>query len=150
MPVSVTEAWPGAAYQGAVPAAVGRWRTRQHRAGRAGILVPRPSGARPPSDRYQAVQGNRPHSPVTKALLRGRFEGGRRGRFERRVGDLLDPLGPDEAELVARCLGNVLVILAVARRQDDRREPGAGGGDDLLLDAADRQHETAQADLAGH
>ena len=39
----------------------------------------------------------------------------------------------------------------VARRQHDALDAGrACRGDDLLLDAADRQHQPAQADLAGH
>src|SRR5216683_7321102 len=82
--------------------------------------------------------------------LRRRFENGcrHRGGFERRVDDLLDPLGPDEAQPAARRLRDVLVILAVAFRQDHHLEPGARRGNDLFLDAADRQYQASEADLA--
>ena len=42
------------------------------------------------------------------------------------------------------------MILFVARRQDHALEPSPRGGDCLFLDAADRQYQAAQADLAGH
>src|SRR6516225_11735650 len=70
--------------------------------------------------------------------------------FERRLGDLLCPLRPEKAQAVACAFWDIAIVLAVARRENDRREPGTGGGDDLFLDAADWQHEAAQADFAGH
>src|ERR1700716_2167669 len=131
MLVSVTGAAGGAGtpHEGAVSAAVGRWRKCQHRAGRPVVFLYRRGGARPPFPRHQAIQGNRARAALTGIssfraprngelgmtskggepidLLRRRFECRcRRDRFERRLSDLLDPLGPDEAEFAARRLGN--------------------------------------------
>ena len=71
-----------------------------------------------------------------------RLPGKRRGE---RVVDVLDP---DEGELLARVGRDVLEVAAVARRQHHGGDAGAQRGQHLLLDAADRQHEPAQADLA--
>src|SRR3977135_4154675 len=67
MPVSVTGAAGGAGtpHEGAVSAAVGRWRKYQQRAGRPGVFLYRRGGARPPFHRHQAVQGNRARAALT-------------------------------------------------------------------------------------
>src|SRR5690606_17121801 len=71
-------------------------------------------------------------------------------RLQRRVDRLVDALEPDELEALA-CVGrDLLEVAPVARRQHHTLDAGGGGGDDLLLDAAHRQHEAAQADLARH
>ena len=46
--------------------------------------------------------------------------------------------------------GHVGDVLFVLHRHDDRAHAGAMRGEQLLADAADRQHEAAQRDLAGH
>src|SRR6185369_8515833 len=69
---------------------------------------------------------------------------------DRGVHRVLDALEPDELDVLARLLGDVLEVLAVARGQHDRRQAGPDRGDHLLFDAADRQHQATQADLARH
>src|SRR5262249_1388717 len=59
-------------------------------------------------------------------------------------------LEPHEFELAAHLVGNVVEVLAITRREHHALEAGARGGDHLLLDAADGEHQAAQADLAGH
>ena len=57
---------------------------------------------------------------------------------------------PDELNLPAGALGDFLKIPAVARWQNDTADCGAHCDGHLLLDAADRQDEPTQADLASH
>ena len=49
----------------------------------------------------------------------------RRRVLQRRGDRVVDPLQPDELQLVARILGDVVVVLAVARRQHHACKPGA-------------------------
>src|SRR5580765_1766737 len=63
---------------------------------------------------------------------------------------VLDAVEEHELELVARFLRHVLEVLLVAPRQHHRLDAGAQRGESLLLDPADRQHQPAQRDLAGH
>src|SRR5690606_11732949 len=67
------------------------------------------------------------------------------GRFQ----GVVDVLQPDELELLASRFGDFFQVAAVARRHEHGLDPGPGGGGGLLLDATDRQHLAAQADLAG-
>src|SRR6516165_2870947 len=91
-----------------------------------------------------------------KLSLRARKLRHRAGRgvgflwFERGGDCLLDAFEPDELDLFPRDFRNVVVVLAVARRQHDPLDAGAVRADHLLLDAADREHQPAQADFAGH
>ena len=63
---------------------------------------------------------------------------------------VVDALQPHELQPLLRGLGNLLEVAAVARRQHHRADARLQRRQHLLLDAADRQHEAAQADLAGH
>src|SRR5262245_28662927 len=85
----------------------------------------------------------------------GRNEGGwacsgRRLRDgERRLHRLVDGFQPYELQALAGLLGDVVVVAPVAGRQHHLGDAGMHGGQHLLLDAAHRQHEAPQADLAG-
>ena len=67
------------------------------------------------------------------------------GAIERRIEHLLDLSRPDELEVVAQVLGDVLEIRLIAARCDHARDPGPLGGQRLLLQPADRQHLAASA-----
>ena len=71
-------------------------------------------------------------------------------RHDRRIHRITDRFQPDEFELLARILGNLLEIGSIARRQKYRADSRAKRGEHLLLDATDGQHKPAQADLARH
>src|ERR671925_241057 len=77
----------------------------------------------------------------TGAALRGLERGGDR---------LIHALEPNELEVASNVFRNVVEVLAIAGRQHDATNAGERRGDDLLLDPAHRQHQPAQADLAGH
>src|SRR5215218_783387 len=68
-----------------------------------------------------------------------------RGRED--LGDLADP---DELHAVAQVRGEVLEIRLVAARGEHALDPGALGRQRLLLQAADRQHQPGQRQLARH
>ena len=55
-----------------------------------------------------------------------------------------------EADRIAHFAGHLFEVLLVAARQQDLADPGAVCGQHLLLDAAHREHVTAQRDLARH
>src|SRR5580700_580761 len=86
---------------------------------------------------------------TANGLLR-RLVARRRCRPESRRYRFFDALNPDEFQLLASLLGNVLEVLPVPRRQHHALDAGPLRSHDLLLDAADREYESAQADLAGH
>src|SRR6266550_2839297 len=55
-----------------------------------------------------------------------------------------------ELHRVAHALRHVVDVLLVPLRQDDLGQAHAVGGQDLLLDAADRQHQSLKRHLSGH
>ena len=57
---------------------------------------------------------------------------------------------PDEVQVLAQRLGDVLEIRLVAARRQHAADARALGGERLLLQAADRQHLAGQRQLAGH
>src|SRR3569833_2107093 len=70
--------------------------------------------------------------------------------LERGRDHVVDRLQPDELQAVARGQRDLVEVAAIARRQTYGVDARARGGDGLFLDAAHRQHQAAQADLAGH
>ena len=95
--------------------------------------------------------------PPSRFLLRvraGRSLGPRRRLrrpFERRGHGVVDPLQPDELELLARASSGMSSKSRWLRAGSiTRLMPARARRQHLLLDAADRQHQAAQADLAGH
>src|SRR3984893_7458008 len=71
-------------------------------------------------------------------------------RLERGGNGFIDSFEPNKFELFARLFGDILEVLPVPRRKHDALDAGPMSRNNLLLDPADREHETAQADLAGH
>src|SRR5262249_2596572 len=92
----------------------------------------------------------RPCSAPLRTVENGESGGVPLGRLQRLGDRVLDTLEPDELHRLAHFFRDVLEVAAVARRQHHALQPSAVGGDDLLLDAADRQNQAAQADLARH
>ena len=78
----------------------------------------------------------------------GRFRRG--AQLERRRHRFVDPLEPHEGQLLSHLFRNVFEVLPVARRKHHAPDPGPVRRDDFFLDAANRQHQSAQADLSGH
>src|SRR6185295_2832503 len=69
---------------------------------------------------------------------------------ERFTHHIVDAFAEHELNFVTHHSGYVLQVFAVARWQQHLANASTMRRDRLLLDAADRQHQAAQADLAGH
>src|SRR6185503_3033843 len=69
---------------------------------------------------------------------------------DRAADRVLDALEEHQLEPGSSVGGDVLEVLFVALRDHHGGDAGAQRRQHLLLDAADRQHEAAQRDLAGH
>src|SRR4051794_32266021 len=69
---------------------------------------------------------------------------------ERRVEDLRYLADPDELHAVAQVIGEVLGVRLVAARGEHALDPRPLRRERLLLEAADRQHEAGQRQLARH
>src|ERR1700680_4106916 len=80
----------------------------------------------------------------------GRLGDGFGRLFERELQDFLHAAGQVEGHRVAHALGDIVDVLFVAARKDDFREAHPVCSQHLLLDAADRQHQPLERDLAGH
>src|ERR1700686_800132 len=75
--------------------------------------------------------------------------GGGQG-LERELEHLTHAAREVERHLLAHALRHVVDVLLIPLRQDDLRKSPPVGGPHLLLDAADRQHQTLERDLSGH
>src|SRR5438067_4977173 len=68
----------------------------------------------------------------------------RRRGLQRVLQNVLDSRGQVEGHRLAHALGDVVDVLLVALREDDFLETHAVSREHLLLDAADRQHQSLQ------
>jgi hypothetical protein len=82
--------------------------------------------------------------------LTRRRRSSRRDVSQRFTQNLVDRIDQHELHLAPEVSGDVVEVRLIAGGQKHAPDPGPVRTEHLLLDAADRQHASAQRDLAGH
>ena len=70
--------------------------------------------------------------------------------LKRRCNGVIHALQPDELQAFARVIRDIVVVALIPGWKHNTFQSGPRGRSHLFLNAADRQDETAQTDLAGH
>ena len=101
------------------------------------VLAPQRPGWRSAGSGRAVCRRDRRHAAHSRRGLQGQLQ------------QLVDPRHEVDGDNVPQVVAEILIdLLAVAPRQEDTAQPAAVCGQHLLGDAADREHLSAEGDMA--